>query len=501
MKKFKSLFATALLFALIFSTFSIIGNDVYAASKPSRVKNLKAVSVSYNSITLTWKKASGAKKYVVYRAASKNGKYKKIATTGKLRYVNEKLKFDKKYWYKVRAMKGNVKGPFSKKAGVKTKLGKIKNIRQTSRTHESVTVRWDPVPGATEYNYGWSYNKKNWHFDEVVTVPGEGSYRRGYATKKTQCRIRDLKPNRTVYVSISAYRKGNVDNCSESTVRTTTGPIPNTKYDYKIYLMNPNKPLVDITWNGEALIYVKTNNPDPSSLGIGAVDQSEVYSFDPENYIKEYNLRFGFNASKVVSLREIDDNGKPVLNFGIDPLETDGFKVPGGYFFVEMSPNIGTNIFTIWEKQDDCWIKAATLKYNCLDGEPLEQKYADELAYKYFGSDYSFSWESLYKLCDEVREAATYPHLDLPSGSTLLCPLQAYDTPWGPTHVMDSMQSPRILARILNHCSGVTYENSADSHGYDYHAYLDVTYNGETHELISFCPIPQDYKKQTMKLP
>ena len=76
-------------------------------------------------VTLGWKKVTGAKKYQVYRATKKNGKFKKVATVSKTSYVNKKLKKNKKYFYKVRAYAkadGKAyKGAFSAVVKVKTK--------------------------------------------------------------------------------------------------------------------------------------------------------------------------------------------------------------------------------------------------------------------------------------------------------------------------------------------------------------------------------------------
>ena len=63
-----------------------------------RVKNKKKSTAS-----LSWKKADGAKKYQIYRATGKKGKYSKIATTKKLTYKNTSLSKKKTYYYKVRA--------------------------------------------------------------------------------------------------------------------------------------------------------------------------------------------------------------------------------------------------------------------------------------------------------------------------------------------------------------------------------------------------------------
>ena len=63
-----------------------------------RVKNKKKSTAS-----LSWKKVAGAKKYQIYIATRKKGKYSKIATTKKLTYKNTSLSKKKTYYYKVRA--------------------------------------------------------------------------------------------------------------------------------------------------------------------------------------------------------------------------------------------------------------------------------------------------------------------------------------------------------------------------------------------------------------
>ena len=63
----------------------------YAGSRPGRVTLTSAKSASYNSIRLTWKKAVRAKKYQVYCAPSKSGKYKLVGTTAKLNFSKRKV--------------------------------------------------------------------------------------------------------------------------------------------------------------------------------------------------------------------------------------------------------------------------------------------------------------------------------------------------------------------------------------------------------------------------
>lgn len=91
--------------------------------KLKTVTSLKGKGASSNSISLSWKKVSGAKGYQVYRATSAKGKYKKIKTTTKTSYKNSGLSKNKSYYYKVRAYrkvgKKYVYSSFTKPVGKK----------------------------------------------------------------------------------------------------------------------------------------------------------------------------------------------------------------------------------------------------------------------------------------------------------------------------------------------------------------------------------------------
>lgn len=78
-----------------------------AAATPGKTKIQKAIGKK-KAVTITWKRVAGADGYYVYRSASKNGNYKKIATVkgaSKISYTNKKLKSKKTYYYKVAAYK------------------------------------------------------------------------------------------------------------------------------------------------------------------------------------------------------------------------------------------------------------------------------------------------------------------------------------------------------------------------------------------------------------
>jgi cytochrome c oxidase assembly protein Cox11 len=84
-----------------------------------------AGSTTKSSAKIVWKKVTGATSYVVYRATSKDGTYKKVGTTTALSYTNKSLKAAKTYYYKVTA-KGKVRelnstSAYSNIVSVKTK--------------------------------------------------------------------------------------------------------------------------------------------------------------------------------------------------------------------------------------------------------------------------------------------------------------------------------------------------------------------------------------------
>ncbi|MCM1273183.1 MAG: fibronectin type III domain-containing protein [Clostridium sp.] len=90
-------------------------------TKIKSAKNLAA-----RKAVIQWSKVTNAKKYVVYRATSKNGKYKKIATTTKTSFTDKKLKKGKTYYYKIKAAGTNLAGITVTSSFSKVKAVKIK---------------------------------------------------------------------------------------------------------------------------------------------------------------------------------------------------------------------------------------------------------------------------------------------------------------------------------------------------------------------------------------
>ena len=133
----------ALMLAMLFAFVTVFGAasvPTYAASKPAKVKGVTAKAKSSSSIKITWKKAKNAKKYQVYRATSKDGKFKKVKTTKKRSFTNKGLKSGKTYYYKVRAIRGKKKGKFSAVKSAKTKKGASLSDVTVNTAEKSVTI-------------------------------------------------------------------------------------------------------------------------------------------------------------------------------------------------------------------------------------------------------------------------------------------------------------------------------------------------------------------------
>lgn len=86
--------------------------------------NFKATAIGSNKIRLTWSKTKWARFYWVYRSTSLNGTYKKIAVVSgsSTSYTNSKLQKNRRYFYKIRAIKTNeVRSPMTSIQSAKVK--------------------------------------------------------------------------------------------------------------------------------------------------------------------------------------------------------------------------------------------------------------------------------------------------------------------------------------------------------------------------------------------
>jgi len=113
------------------------------------IKSLKKASVAESGVVIKWNKVEGAAKYKVVRTT--NGKI--IATTDKLGFYDKKAKPYTKTTYRVYAY--DKAGKFMVRSEPKSiTTGGIANVGPitTASGYQSVTLRWNKIPGALYYD-------------------------------------------------------------------------------------------------------------------------------------------------------------------------------------------------------------------------------------------------------------------------------------------------------------------------------------------------------------
>ena len=167
---------------------------------PGEVTLTKA-KAGLSKVTLTWKKAAGAKGYYVYYEKD-NGSLKKIATVrngNKTKITITKLKNNVTYKFCVAAFSGSSTGPVSnvKKATPTVgNPGKLKEVRVLRISSKRVYLRWSTNTKASGYQV-FMLNESTGEYELVKNV----------AKTKNMCMISNLKNGKTYYFKVRAYLK------------------------------------------------------------------------------------------------------------------------------------------------------------------------------------------------------------------------------------------------------------------------------------------------------
>ena len=124
--------------------------------------------------TLTWNAVSGAAKYEVYRARSKDGTYTKYSTTTGTAYTNSSyLTSGATYYYKVRALDANGNaGPYSAVVSVTCRLKlTAPTVTGGKDSQGRPTLKWNTVTGAAKYEV-YRARSKDGDYIKYSTVTG-----------------------------------------------------------------------------------------------------------------------------------------------------------------------------------------------------------------------------------------------------------------------------------------------------------------------------------------
>lgn len=196
---------------------AILPVNAFAAVKaPAKPTGLSATSTT-TTVTVKWKKVSGATGYTLYKYNTSTKKYSSIKTTTATSYKVPSLKAGTTYVYAVKSYKTVKKkkyySGYSAKLTTSTKPAAVTGLKATSVLYNGFTASWTKVTGATGYKVQYSTKKD---FSSGVTTK---------TTTSTSLKITSLKEKTKYYVRAYAYRtvdKKTYTSSASTVINTTT---------------------------------------------------------------------------------------------------------------------------------------------------------------------------------------------------------------------------------------------------------------------------------------
>jgi fibronectin type 3 domain-containing protein len=194
----------------------------------SAPQSIYADALSSSEIGVHWESVSGADSYGLYRSNSSSGGYSLVTSIGLhlgTSYIDTGLAPSTTYYYKVSAFDGSGgESPKSSYASAKTlsnsppkdepntgtTLSAPQGLHVESYDFHTITIRWNPVSGAS----GYKVYRSLYSYGEYFLV-GDVQEFTGYTDA-------GLPPSTTYYYRVSAYNSHGESPKSEEYVYTTT---------------------------------------------------------------------------------------------------------------------------------------------------------------------------------------------------------------------------------------------------------------------------------------
>ena len=133
------------------------------------------LTVSNNASTgknvLSWTAVDGAEKYEIWASTSKNGTYSKLGTVTGTSVTHSSAKAGKTYYYKVRAIAGDVKGEVSAAVGKTCDLARPVVTASINASSGKIVLSWSAISGADKYEIYRSSTKDGTRATREDTTP------------------------------------------------------------------------------------------------------------------------------------------------------------------------------------------------------------------------------------------------------------------------------------------------------------------------------------------
>ena len=290
--------------------------------------------------TLTWKAVTGAAKYEVYRARSKDGDYIKYSTTTGTSYTNTSyLANGTTYYYKVRALGSDgTAGPDSTPVSVTYKAPFGAPLVTGSKDSQGrPALKWDKVTDAAKYEV-YRARSKNGTYSLMSTQSATGYTNTSYLANGT-----------TYYYKVRALKASGTASAYSSVVTITYGTVP-TPAAPAMRSAKADSAGITVSWDtaANAVTYNVYRTADAGSSWTQVASSVKGTSYKDTTVQK--GVKYGYKVRGVAA------DGKtlgPMSSTGVTAKVTAASTTPDYVKLKSAKSDPGNGILLTWESAAD----------------------------------------------------------------------------------------------------------------------------------------------------
>lgn len=227
------------LVALIFSVAVIASTMMFAFAAPAKVATVKVSASTYNTVTLTWSKTSGADGYEIWYYKN-NKTWTKVNSTTSTSYTVKGLTTGTTYKFRVRAyderlLLSTLYGSASATISAKPLPANVTGLKATGKTNKTLDLTWTKVSGASGYVIQY-YKGSAWTNLKTVTT---NSYT-----------VSALKIGTNYKFRVRAYRTVSGTKVYSAGYSATVTGTPKLAAPTTVKVTAMNETQVKISWSG-----------------------------------------------------------------------------------------------------------------------------------------------------------------------------------------------------------------------------------------------------------